>query len=82
MFYIKNHFKNPKNWDQLLQNTTELLDKSNWLAPNINFNIERRKQAKNEKDFYKLFNNSLLGRTIMYQSDIHLVGESKLIKYR
>ena len=39
---------------------------SRWMAPYINNNVSKRKAAKNtvEKDFYKLLNNSVYGKTM------------------
>src|SRR6185437_10132399 len=41
-------------------------DQTNWLAPYIAFNTEKRQGAKNafEKDFFKLMNNSVYDKTM------------------
>ena len=61
-------------------------DQSPWLKQYINFNIEKRKHAKNsfEKDFFKLMNNSVCGKMIenlCKRVDVRLVtNEKKLDK--
>ncbi len=48
---------------------------SAWLKPYISFNTEMRKRATNdfEKDFFKLMNNSIFGKSLqIVRKHIHL----------
>src|SRR6185312_2189012 len=79
--------------DIIVDEVTEILlfDQTNWLAPYIAFNTEKRQGTKNafEKDFFKLMNNSVYGKTMenvrKYQ-DVKLIAmnneqdEKKFIK--
>ena len=60
-------------------------DQKDWMAPYIEFNTERRKQARNdfEKELFRLMNNSVFGKTmeqVKNRMKLHITTMNRMLR--
>jgi len=85
------HYRNLKKYLDMGLKLTKIhrgisFFKDAWLKPYIDLNTQLRTKASNEfeKDFFKLMNNSVFGKTvenILNRVNVHLVNNQKSLKH-